>query len=161
MHSRIFELSERPVPTDERLCLESVPDWFFSSISDFAEDISDEDREDEIKWLAEYFHNLCTAEGDKLTFDPATPEKRFKRNYSKFLEKAAALTAMSYEAFCGRMGGRVLEYTLFELNDAYEDKYGFYVYEPESLNLRPINAWLREADLTKPFYVGGIVNYHW
>ena len=87
-------------------------------------------------------------------------ERYFRQAYSKFLAAAAQLTAYSYEAFCGKNGWRVLDHAVFELNDAYEDRYGFYVYDRDRSEFRTEDAWLREADLSAPWYVGGIVDYH-
>ena len=49
MHSRIFEISEKPVPEDERYSFEMLPDWFFGSVADYADDIPDDHRDDEIQ----------------------------------------------------------------------------------------------------------------
>ena len=161
MHSRIYELSEKPVRETERFGFTDVPEWFFSQIADYADDTNEVSRENEIQWFQSFFGDLCTVDGDKLTFDPDTVGKRLRKRYDIFLEKAEALKNHSYEAFCGKTGAPALELALFELNDAYEDRYGFYVYEPECCSLQTVYAWLRDADLSKPYYVGGIVDYHW
>ncbi len=160
MHSRIYELSDRPVPEDGRYSLSDVPEWFFSTIADYGDDIASGAREGEIRWLAESFHGLCVRDGDRLLFDPGTREKYFRPRYSQFLEHAGKLTGFPPEAFSGGEGNGELEYALFAVSDAYEDRYGFYVFDPASGELQTLHAWLRSADLTKPYYVGGIVDYH-
>ena len=160
MHSRIFELSQSPVPEDDRYTYDCLPEWFYGQIADYSDDIPDENRSEEIRWFASSFAGACTCEGGKLTFAPDTVERYFRQAYSKFLAAAAQLTAYSYEAFCGKNGWRVLDHTVFELNDAYEDRYGFYVYDRDRSEFRTEDAWLREADLSAPWYVGGIVDYH-
>ena len=161
MHSRIFELSSKPVELDERYNLESMPDSFFDTIADYGRDIEEEERNRDIDWFVSTFHGLATRTEDRITFDDEIREKFFQKAHTEFVAQAAKLAACTYEAFCGKDGHRELEYELFRLNDAYEDKYGFYAYDPESCDLQPLHAWLREADLTKPWYVGGVVDYHW
>lgn len=161
MHSRIFEISDKPIQKAERFSFNDIPDWFFSSIADYAGDIDDEYRDSEIKWLAESFRGSCSRDGDKLTFEPETREKYFLLRYSRFMELAAKLTGYSYEAFSGEEGRFSLEHALFEVNDAYEDKFAFYVYDPRTCELETLHNWLRSTDLTVPHYVGGIIDYHW
>ena len=49
---------------------------------------------------------------------------------------------------------------LSSLNDSYEDRYGVYVYTGTTNTLEPLDRWLRYADLSRPVYVGGVVDYH-
>ena len=35
-----------------------------------------------------------------------------------------------------------------------------YVYTPESETLQPLDTWLRSTDTSRPFYVGGTIDYH-
>ena len=161
MHSRIFELSENPIPEDERFSQGDVPEWFLNSIADYTDDIPDDQRMSEIDWLVGMFHGLCTADGERLSFNPELKEQFFKPRYACFLEAAALLKECTYEAFWGGEGSRKLAHTLFLLNDAYEDKYGFYIYDPAEYELQTIHAWLRGADLSKKYFVGGILDFHW
>ena len=162
MHSRIFELSDKPVPADERFSFEDVPEWFFATVADYADDIlSAADRSEEIAWLVSTFHALCERDGDKLTLSPDTRKKFFRSRYSEFLEIAPRLAAYSYEAFCGETGSVAIETDLFRLKDAYDDQCGFYVYNRETCELHTLHFWLRRADLSKPYYVGGVIDYPW
>jgi hypothetical protein len=161
MHERIFELSSKPVARNMRLCLDDIPDSFFNTIADYGDDIEEKYRDEEIKCFVTSFSGLCVRDGDKLTFAPDTCEKLFRSKYSRFLEAAARLGAYSYEAFCGKTGFYQLDMEVFELNKAFEDKFDTYVYNPETLELKSLTAWLRTEDLSKTWYVGGIVDYHW
>ena len=53
-----------------------------------------------------------------------------------------------------------LNLALSGLNDSYEDRYGIYVYTGTTNTLEPLDRWLRYADLSRPVYVGGVVDYH-
>ncbi len=161
MHSRIIELSDKPVAENERYSVEDVPDWFLCSIADYVGEIEESERDCEIGWIAEWFGGLCTRDGDKLTIVPDAREKFFRPMYSRFLEAAANLMTISYKSYCGEVDGYRMWRAMFELNNAYEDKFGGYVYDPKLCELQTMHEWLRNADLSKPYYVGGIIDYHW
>ena len=160
MHSRVFELSEHPIEASDRYSYDWLPDWFYGSIADYAVDIEDKDRNDEIKWFVGFFSGQCKNDGDRIEFTDKALEYHFRRSYWDFLKAASLLSAMSFDAFCGKNGHQALDTTLYELNSAYNDKFGFYVYDHDSDELKTLDAWLREADLTKSYYMGGIINYH-
>ncbi len=160
MHSRIFEISEKPIQEADRYSFQMLPDWFYGTVADYADEIADEMREYDIKWFADSFGGKCVYEGDKISFAPETKGLYFRRSYSKYLEKASLLTAFSFDAFCGKDGYRALDMTLYELNQAYNGKFGFYIYERDCDELKALNNWLREADLSKAYYIGGIIDYH-
>ncbi|MBS5549066.1 MAG: DUF945 domain-containing protein [Oscillospiraceae bacterium] len=45
------------------------------------------------------------------------------------------------------------------LRDSYEDQRGIYIYSPETDSLVTLEYWLRNADLSRPFYIGGTIDY--
>ena len=158
MHSRIFELSHKPVKASDRMTDGNIPDWFFSSVCDYA--VSSDQREQDIDWLTGYFRGLCSRDGSKLSFAPDIKEKCFRESYEAFKSAASALAETDYETFAGLKESTAFQLARFGLSDSYEDKFGFYIYTPESQTLQPLNAWLRNADTSKPFYVGGTIDYH-
>ena len=161
MHSRIFELSEHPIEESDRYSYDWLPDWFYGSIADYAGDIENKDRDDEIQWLVGFFAGQCKNDGDRIEFTDKAREQHFRRTYWDFIKAASLLSAMSFDAFCGTTGYRALKDTLYDLNRAFEDKFGFYVFDQDKDELITLDAWIREADLSKPYYVGGILDYHW
>lgn len=161
MHSRIFELSIEPVDEDSRYTSDYVPDWFVDSISDGIQDIDiPEEREEDIKWLASYFDGACLVNGDMLTFAGDAKEKAFDTLFKEMKAHAEKIAKADFDAFCGKDGLIDLKMDVYQLCDAFSNKYGFYIYEYEAGYLRTIAEWLRNADLSKPYYVGGIVDYH-
>lgn len=158
-HSRIFELSKCPIPADERYSSYDVPEWFVD-VSDYTTDIELPCRETEIKRFAESFAGLCAWEGEQITFQPCIREKWFSAPYKRFKEAAAVLSVCSFEDFCGIGSTKDMEQMLYQLKSAFEDKFGVYVYDVERAELCTLDVWLRDADLSTPYYVGGIVDYH-
>ena len=47
------------------------------------------------------------------------------------------------------------------MRNSFEDKYGIYIYWKEQDELMTLDAWLREVDLPKAFYVGSVIDYRW
>ncbi len=160
MYSRIFEVSDKPIPEDERYSFQMLPDWFYGTIADYADEIADEMREHDISWFAGSFGGKCAYDGDRISFAPETKDLYFRRAYSEFLEKASMLPAFSFDAFCGKDGYRALDMTIYELNNAFNDKLGFYVYDRDCDDLKTLDNWLRIANLSKSYYIGGIIDYH-
>lgn len=80
MHSRIFELSDAPIPADERYSYVDLPEWFFNTIADYADDIPDDKRQGEIDCLVGSFRGLCTRDEDGITIAPELMETHFKPN---------------------------------------------------------------------------------
>lgn len=161
MHSRIFELSTRPVDEDCRYTSDYVPDWFVDSIADYVQDIDiPEQRKEELEWLASYFHSACMVNGDMLTFAEDAKEKAFADAFEEMKARAEKIANADFDAFCGKSGLVDLKMDVYHLRDAFSNKYGFYIYEHDTGDIRTIAEWLRDADLSKPHYVGGIVDYH-
>ncbi len=161
MHSRIFELSEQPIPEDDRYSEDKLPDWFYSTVGDYACDLLDTHRENAIQWFVGFFGGQCKNDGDRIEFTDKALDFHFRRSYGDFVKNASLLTAYSFEAFCGKSGYSVLMDTLRDLNSDYEDKFGFYVYDRDCDELFTLDMWLRETDLSKPFFIGGTLDYHW
>ena len=67
MHSRIFELSTRPIPEDERYDENSLPEWFEYSQTDWW--CNTDDWEGDIEWLVASLRGV--AEYDSA--EPASP----------------------------------------------------------------------------------------
>jgi len=47
------------------------------------------------------------------------------------------------------------------LNDAFEDKFGFYIYDKEADQMVTLGTWIRFAETGQKYYFGGIVDYHY
>ena len=58
MHSRIIEISEKPIASKEHMKESSIPEWFCESIADYIDD--DTDRENDIEWLLQQLNGVAT-----------------------------------------------------------------------------------------------------
>jgi hypothetical protein len=123
--------------------------------------MTEAEREQSIRSLAKHFGNLCSRNGDRLCFSPALKETYFKENHAYFLAAAKALTKTDYDTFAGITPAAAFDLALNSLSESYRDKRSFYIYTPGDRGLTPLDTWLRTADLSRPFYVGGTINYHY
>ena len=161
MYSSVFEVSRVPVPVAEWARAGNLPEWVYEQICDYAENIGPEQRQTAISQLCGALGSLCTLEGDKLTVSPQIRGIYFRKSYSSFIAAAETLAQTDYEAFSGCQTTPTLSLALDKLNGSYEDKWGFYIYLSETSKLMTLDCWLRTADFSKPFYIGGTINYHY
>lgn len=158
MHSTVFELSDHPIPAAQQATPGYLPDWFFCSVCDYATRMTDAQREDSITALVNSFGTSCSRCGDCLTFAPSLRDTYFRENLRYFKAAAVALSETDYETFAGIVTAPAFTAALNGIRESYTDPHGFYIYTPEKL--LPLDNWLRTADISQPYYVGGTINYH-
>lgn len=157
MHSRIIELGDEPILEHERISECSIPEWFYHSVADYID--SDTDREHDIEWFCERIAMVTDIadDGESFTFKPKAKQEYFKRQYHQFLDKARELTGISLDAFVGET-----EYdigmAMYKIKESFADKFDFYIYYQD--NLKSLDEWIRETNLSGSFYFGGTLDYH-
>ena len=157
MHSRIFELSRTPVHPEDRFNTNDIPDGFYHNIADYA--IDETNRAEDIAWFVSCYRSIIAIgeDGESITFDHMAKQDYFRFKHQKFIEKAAELSAVSLDAFVGDTPYPI-DFAVYELNDAYKDKFGFYIYYENELV--PMDEIMRTFSLEGVFYFGGTVDYH-
>ena len=162
MHSTIYELSTAPVPKQRRMQAGNLPDWFCFGICDYAEDIPTEaGRQYCINELMQRFHGLCTAENDRLSFLPEFRGRYFRKKYRYFRSALNALTKTDYQMFSGSIPAPAFHAAMRGITESYDDAHDIYIYYTNTGELHTLDSWLRETDLSTPFYVGGVIDYHY
>ena len=160
MHNSIYEVSLSPVPVDQRARAGNMPDWFFERICDYAENPTPRQREEALGVLFKTLGRFCTKEGEKFSLSPQIKEEFFQTRYECFRAAAEALAQTNYAIFAGMRAAPAFQLALDGLRDSYEDQRGIYIYSPETDSLVTLEYWLRNADLSRPFYIGGTIDYH-
>ena len=155
MHSRVFQLSDEELPEDEWMSLYHIPEWFYGSVADSA--IESENREADFAWLRESMRGAAKLQGNKLTFEKDAAIKYFAGMHKAFLQKLEEIKSVSLEEFAGITGNFGVQ--LHFLTSLYNDEFEFYIYHNDSL--MTMDEWIRYTDLTHPFFVGGIFDYHY
>ena len=152
MHSRIYQITRNPVDEDVRLCSNDIPEWFYTSIADYVDDECN--RDGDIEWLSRSLKDVASINGDKITF-ASDISAYFEKKYEAFIKAANELAATPFENFASYKDSAIIR----ELNSAYSDEYGFYVYDDDEY-LDTIENFMRGVNGGETYYVGGIVDYH-
>ena len=160
MHSNVYEVSATPIPSQRYARAGNLPDWFYEQVCDYAENLTPTQREQAIAGLSRFLGPLCARKGDRLDFAPNLRDSFFRRGYVCFRAAAEVLAQTAYTVFSGSEKSPAFDLALSGLNDSYEDQFGVYIYTGISDTLEPLDRWLRYADLSRPVYVGGVVDYH-
>ena len=95
-----------------------------------------------------------------ITISPQIKAAYFRKSYDSFKAAAKRLAQTDYNAFLEYCTDSALLLALDKLNSSYEDKQSVYIYLTELGELMPLDRWVRIADFSKPFYIGGAINYH-
>ena len=161
MHNTIYELSRTPVPLDQRARAGNMPDWFFARICDYTENPTPSRRKAALKTFVNILGRYCKKSGEKLTLSPQIKEVFFQERYEHFRAAAEALARTDYPTFAGLETTPAFHLALEVLRDSYEDRRGIYIYSAETGALVTLEHWLRNADFSRPFYIGGIIDYYY
>lgn len=154
MHSRIFQIEKEVVPEEERIDSDCIPEWFTNSVADYTSD--DCSREDDIDWLmTAALGDIATVDGDKLTFS-SDVRRYFKEKHEAFIKAAEKLSGTTFEDF---VSSHSVDSTLFNLREAYSDRYGFYVYCDGGF-LDTLDNFMRLVKDGETYFIGGVVDYH-
>jgi hypothetical protein len=158
MHSRIYQISENPIEPADYINAELYSDhWFVSQIADYVN--GDVDRSSDIEWLRKYLESteaVTFSDDSSFVLNEGGKERYFERScvqFKKARDKTLGLTLSEFAA------GGELSMTMWNLRDAYCDKYSFYAeYEDE---LIPMDAFIRRTVPGTRYYIGGTVDYHY
>ena len=161
MHSRVFEISTSAIDVKDQFNTSQLPEWFFHTIADYGDDVLDAERESSLDWFVQRFGGNCHRDGDKVSFVSQMKTDYFKESHGAFLSAASTLTQCSLDEFSGVAPQSEFFRALFTLKSSFEDQYSFYVYNKEIDELITMDQWVRNADLTQSYYIGGIIDYHW
>ena len=161
MHSRIFQVSKVPIEPSQYIQAFDIPDSFTTGIADYVADV--DDRQGELEWFEESLEGLVKRDPTKDSFRvlPDGREAYFRPSYQRFKEICALMQTLTLEAFIGLEKGperKPMDLYMYKLNEAYTDKYGFYIYEEDTL--MPLGEWLRWVDLEEDYYFGNVLDYH-
>ena len=159
MHSTIYEFSERPISESRRATVDSLPEWFFQTVADSAADTDDITKAVQIRCLEQHFGDLCIRDGNQLRFVCDFKARYFRKSYPYFMAAVRALAKTSYDTFSGIIPAPAFHAALSSVTESYADRFGFYVYDSDRAELLPMDTWLRKADLSKPYYMGSVMDY--
>lgn len=165
MHSRIYELKKTKEDENnlEESSIESS-DMDRYGI-DYVAELDASDTANSIEWLKGCYQDAIEIDMDAGTLRFADPKKLMQSSFSEFQAALKNLSDMTIDDFVKEypendiMKGIV--FTMWQLNNAYADHSGFYIYTEDGL--KPLNAFVRGfvGDITEQtFYIGNVLDYH-
>ena len=153
MHSRIFQVSMEPIKKEDYIRESDYWEhWFTSQIADYVD--GDTDRESDIDWLSEYSNAFVFGKDDgREYFIVKDKAEYFKHSFKRFTEAINTIKDYTLEDFIGGFYG-----AMYQLKDAYEDKFGFYVNaDGETMTL---DDFVRRCVTGEKYYIGATIDYH-
>ncbi len=171
-HSRIFQVSEKPISEEEYFDESRYYDCFVGEVADY---VSDEtDREEDIDRLKRSLEGIVEIDGDKLTI--VNKKAYFEERFKRWTEALKDLSGATIEDFMGEStgigaseasyfpalckGSRLVAWKMRELNGAYDEMFGFYV-DDEECGIRSLESFLRGTSNGDVFYLGATIDYHY
>lgn len=159
MHSRIFQLTKEPLAPEEYISEgDFYEHWFLDTIADYVSDACI--REEDIEWLKKRARGYRIASDDNGIFlEVYSKEEYFEFAYQRFYQLIKKIERCTLAEFANGIDG------MFELKDAYDDRFSFYVYsddeDDDGGNLDTFDSFIRGAEIGVKYYIGGTVDYHW
>ena len=170
MHSRIFQLSTEPIHTSDYISEYhyDCEHWFFD-IADYVCSHRAE-RNSDIEWLKQCYKGITFGtdeHGEYLIVE--NKAEYFQPKFDKF----KTVLVENFQNCTLEQFIKGYNQALFMLNDAHNDKYGFYadvsgkinMWDNEICNidseLYTFDGFVRDAISNQKYYIGGTLDYHW
>ncbi|AEE97643.1 hypothetical protein [Mahella australiensis] len=147
MHSLIVQLGETPISENEFISEYDFEEGsFVGSVADY---VSDEvDRQEYIRWFIDSLpSDYIKYDGQSIIFLPGFKVFYFKPRFEKLKKIVEELTLENF----------ITGLSTYEISKLINHKYGFYVYEEY---WRTFDDFVRELIEGVPYYIGGILDYH-
>lgn len=160
MHSRIFQVSTRPIAPDEYLS-DCYDDYFLSTIADYVIK-SEDDREDDIDQLVDVSGINVAEESSGVFYFTVDKEAYLKPRYERFKERLLdMMNHLSFDAFCEKDDTNSISYMMYHLNQAYNDKYTYRIINSDDGDTAyTLTDFVGLADEGVKYYIGEIFDYH-
>lgn len=161
MHSRIFQVSTRPIPPDEYLS-DCYDDYFLSTIADYVIK-SEDDREDDIDCLVGVSGISVAEESPGVLYFTVDKEAYLKPRYEGFKKCLLyMMNHLSFDAFCEAGVADSVSHMMYDLNEAYNDKYASRIINSDDGDIAyTLTDFVYLANEGVKYYIGGILDYHY
>lgn len=153
MHSRIFQLSKKPIGREDYITeMNYWNHWFLHSVADYVTD--DCDRNEDIEWLQNATNGISFGKdeyGEYLVIE--SKAEYFEQAFTRFKELLNDIKYCTIEDFAKGIQ------EVYIMKNIHEEKWGFYVEINDEL--MPFDNFIRAYNVQDKFYIGGTVDYHY
>ena len=154
MHSRIFQASLKPIDKIEYIEESNYWDhWFVGSVADYVTE--SDDRDEDIQWLKDCHshHGLEFGKDDNGEFFIVKDKcAYFERSFDVFKETLDKIKDCTLEDFAQGF------HEMWQLKNAYEDKFDFYI--DADGELLSLDSFIRLCATEEKYYIGGTLDFH-
>ena len=156
MHSRIFQVSKKPIKKEDYINSDCyIEHWFTKSIADYVSDDVN-NRNDDIEWLTTFTctKGITIGEDENGKFLIVTDRKAyFQKAFEEFKDAMDKVSKYTLDDFI-----QGSSYEVWLVGNSYEDKFGFYI--DEDGDLTTLDSFVRLCRINQKYYIGGTVDYH-
>lgn len=157
MHSRIIQVSSKPIDRDDWITEDRYYDGFVGQIADYVD--SETDREGDIEWLSAILNDAVKFDKDSFTI--IDRDKYFAKKYEAFLDSINKLQNISFDEFSCKIPTN-LSLLMYDIQKAYSNEYGFYIDDNyEYAGTQTLDDFMRHVSNGDVFYIGAIFDYHY
>ena len=155
MHSRIFQLSKKPIPRDEYLEESFFYDhWFTQEIADYVD--GDTDRPCDMEWLTSQKAGISIGNDDAGDFLIIKDrEKYFAKAFTRFKKSFEDVEKQISQEEFARVG---MAGPIRQLGNCYNEQFGFYAVLDGDVTT--FDSFVRNADVDEKHYIGATLDYH-
>lgn len=157
MHSRIYQVSEKPIKEENLIEECRYEDDFVGSTADYvSKQVYESDIESDLEWLQTATKGIKIDTKTK-TITITSKKEYFETKHEKFKELAEQLSYISLDDFISDKR----YFDVHNLKRAYDEKHAFYIDDnDECTGITSMDNWVRSAEENKTYYVGNIFDYH-
>ena len=157
MHSRIYQISPYPIDKADYL----TEGFFFNTefLSIHADYVnSNTNRETDIELLKSILHYASWSDdGNSFSMTDDARNEYFRDKYERFRECLSKVNDITLDDFSHIPS---FSYMMWTLQDAYEDKWSFYVVLGDAYEPITFDEFVRNMDTDTVYYIGKTIDYH-
>lgn len=163
MHSRIFQISKKPIDKTDYIEESNYYDhWFIGSIADYVN--GDTDAAADIKWLRDCYESHGISFGADINDDGSNSvylivedkSKYFAQEFERFQRTISKLSTITLDEFISGL----CDTQMYTLKQSYDDKFGFYV-DGDDTDMETFDTFIRYAEVGTKYYIGATIDYHY
>lgn len=162
MHSRIFQISKKPIDKSDYIEESNYYDhWFTNRIADYVN--GDTDAAADIKWLRDCYESHGISFGADINDDGShdvylivyDKNAYFAPKFERFQKTLQELSKSTLEDFVSYKSSL----QMYHLQESYDNEFGFYV-DSEDTFLVSFDEFVRCSEVGIKYYIGATIDYH-
>lgn len=165
MHATIIQVSSKPITKEDRLDEYTVMDDsdFIPQVADYVDRLDPCEEERRLGMIAKSIGESVTIDKSPdgavyMSIPKEAREKYFAVRYGDFKKAVRLFTdKVDFRSFAY---GEDLGQLLYGIHREYDNPYGTYVWDSDTLWYYTLDSWLRHKSNDEGVYIGSVLDYH-